>query len=75
MTSSGVPTTSGSPAPGTTHDAVGVLHDALEAVLGEQHGDAEVVHQALQRGQHLLGRTGIERRGGLVEHEHLRVRW
>ena len=73
MTSSGVPTTSGSPAPGTTHDAVGVLHDALEAVLGEQHGDAEVVHEPLQRGQDLFGRTGIERRGRLVEHEHLRV--
>ena len=30
------------------HDAVGVVHDTFEAVLGDQHGDAEVVHEAVR---------------------------
>ena len=54
--------------------AVGVLHDALEAVLGHDDGDAEVVHEARDRREHLFGAGGVERRGRLVEHEHLRVR-
>ena len=53
---------------------VGVLHDPLQPVLGDEHGDPQVVDQPGDRGQHLLGRGGVERRGGLVEHEHPRVR-
>ena len=41
---------------------VGVLHDALEAVLGEHHGDAEVVHEPGDRREHLLGRGRVQRR-------------
>ena len=52
------------------HDPVGVLHDPLEAVLGQQHGDAEVVHQAGERGEDVLGRGGVEGGGRLVEHQH-----
>ena len=33
----------------------------------------EVVHQPGERGQHLLGRGRVERRGRLVEHEQPRV--
>jgi hypothetical protein len=43
-------------------------------VLGQQHGDPQVVHQPVQRGEHLLGRARVQRRGGLVEHEHGGVR-
>ena len=53
---------------------VGVLHDPLEPVLGDQRGDAEVVDEPGDRGQHVLGRGRVERRGRLVEHEHLGVR-
>ena len=56
---------------GQVHDAVGVLHDALEPVLGHHHGDAEVVHEPRDRGEHLLGAGRVERRRGLVEHEDL----
>ena len=55
---------------GEEHHAVGVLHDALQAVLGDHDGDAEVVDEAGDRGEHLLGRGGIERGGRLVEHQH-----
>ena len=55
---------------GEVDDAVGVLHDPFEPVLGEHDGDAEVVHEPGDRGQHLLGRGRVERRGRLVEHEH-----
>ena len=55
-------------------DPVGVLDDALEAMLGEHDGDAEVVDEPGDRGEHLLGRGRVERRGGFVEHEHPRVR-
>ncbi len=58
---------------GQVDDAVGVLHDPFEAVFGEHDGDAEVVHQAGDRGEHLFGRGRVERGGGLVEHEHARV--
>ena len=56
------------------HHAVGVLQHPLEPVLGHQHGDAEVVHEAGHGGEHLLGRGRVERRGRLVEDEHPRVR-
>jgi hypothetical protein len=39
-------------------DGVGVVHHALEPVLGEQHGDAEVVHEASDRREHVLGAFG-----------------
>ena len=49
---------------------VGVVHDAFEPVLGDHDRRADVVHQAVQDRQHLLGRDGVEGRGGLVEHQH-----
>ena len=52
---------------------VGVLHDTLEAVLGQHHGHPEVVDEAGDGGQHLLGGGGVERRGGLVEDQDPRV--
>ena len=71
-TSAGSPCSS-VPSPRQVHDRIGVLHDALEAVFGHHHRDAEVVHEAGDRREHLFGRGGIEGGGGLVEHEHLRV--
>ena len=59
---------------GYDDDAVGVLHDALESVLGKQNGDAEVVHEALQCGEHFLSCGRVEGGGRLVEDEHPRVR-
>ena len=56
------------------HDEVGVLHDALKAMLGQHHGYPEVVHEAVKRCQHFFSRTRVESRCGLVEHEHLGVR-
>ena len=56
------------------HDAVGVLHDAFEPVLGDDDRRPEVVHEPRDRGEHLLGRGGVERRCRFVEHEHARVR-
>ena len=53
---------------------VGVLHDPFEAVLGHQHGEPEVVHEALHRRQDVLGCRGVERRGRLVQHQYARVR-
>jgi hypothetical protein len=58
---------------GQVDHPVGVLHHALEPVFGQHHRDAEVVHEAGHGGEHLLGRGGIERRGGLVENEHARM--
>ena len=54
-------------------DVVGVLHHPLEAVLGHHDRDPEVVHQPVDGGQHVLGGGGVERGGGLVEHEDARV--
>ena len=48
-------------------------NDPLEPVLGEQHRDADVVHEAGQGGQDLLGRGRVQRRGGLVEDEQAGV--
>ena len=56
------------------HDPVGVLHDALEPVLGDDDRRPEVVHEPRDRGEHLLGRGGVERGCRFVEHEHARVR-
>ena len=55
-------------------DGVGVVHHALEPVLGEQHGDAEVVHEASDGREHVLGRVRVERGRRFVEHERARVR-
>ena len=60
------------PSSRSTH-RVGVLHDPLEAVLGHHDGDAEVVDEAGDGGEHLLGGRRVERRGRLVEHEDARV--
>ena len=68
----GVPHLDASPA-AQQAGPVGERDDPLEAVLGQQHGDAEVAHQAGQRGEHLLGGGGVERGGGLVEDEQARV--
>ena len=45
------------------------LHDALEAVLGDEDGRALVVDEARERSQYLLRRDGIEGRRRLVEHK------
>ncbi len=68
------PRRAGRPVAGDEDHPVGVLHHPLEPVLGEDHGDAEVVHQALQGREDVLGGQRVERRGGLVEHQHARVR-
>ena len=47
--------------------------DPLEPVLGEQDGDAEVVDQAGERGEHVLSGGGVERGRRLVEDEQARV--
>ena len=52
---------------------VGVLHHPLEAVLAHHHGHAEVVHESLHSGQHLLGSTGIQRGSRLIQNEHAGV--
>ena len=54
-------------------DAVGVVHDPLEPVLGQHDRDPEVVHDAMERGQDLFCGNGIQRRRRLVEHEHPRA--
>ena len=50
------------------------MDDAFEAVLGDHDGHAEVVDEAGDRRQHVLGRGRVERRRRLVEHEHARMR-
>ncbi len=57
------------PVAGEVEDAVGVLDDPLQAVFGEEHGDAEVVDEPGDGGEHLLGGGRVERGGGLVEDE------
>ena len=59
-------------APVDEDDSVSVVHDALQPVLRQDHRDAEVVHDPVQGGEHLLGCDRVERRGRLVEHEDLR---
>ena len=58
---------------GDHQDLVGVLHHPLEPVLGHDHGDPQVVDQALQSGQDLLGCPGVQRGGGLIEDEDPRM--
>ncbi len=41
-------------------------------MFGEQHGEPEVVDEAGEDREHVLGRAGIERGGRLVEHEDAR---
>ena len=41
----------------------------LQPVLGEQHRDADVVDQAGERGEHVLGGGRVECGGRLVEHD------
>ena len=55
------------------HDGVGVLHHPFEPVLGHHDRDAEVVDEARDGRQHLLGRRRVERRGRFVEHQDPRV--
>ena len=50
--------------------AVGVLHHPLQPVLGQHHGDPEVVHQPRDGSQDFLGRGRIERRGRFVQHQN-----
>ena len=58
------------PPAGDEHGAVGERRGALEPVLGEHDGRAEVVVQSGERGEHVVGALRIELRRGLVEHEH-----
>ncbi len=58
---------------GQQEHLVGVLDDPLQPVFGQQHRGAEVVHQPLQHGEHLLGRARVERGRGFVQHQHLGV--
>ena len=58
---------------GQEHHPVGERDDPLEPVLGHQHRHPEVVHEPGERGQHLLGRSGIEGGRRLVEHQQSRV--
>ena len=59
---------------GDQADPVGEGHDPLEAVLREQDGQAEVVDEPGDGREHVLGGGRVERRGGLVQHQHARVR-
>ena len=57
-------------APAVEHDgAVGERRGALEAVLGEQDGGAEVGVEPRDRGEHVVGALRVELRRRLVEHE------
>ena len=72
-TSAGSPSTGGRPPPGssTTRSAYWTTRSsrcsAITTVV------PEVVHQPVQRGEHVLGRGRVERGGRLVEHQHPRV--
>ncbi len=54
-------------------DRVGVLHDPFQPVLRAHDRQPQVADQSGEGGQNVLGRLGIERRGGLVQHEHPRL--
>ena len=58
---------------GDQADPVRERHHPLQPVLGEQHRDAEVVHQPGDRGQHVLRGGRVEGRGRLVEHQQSRM--
>jgi hypothetical protein len=51
------------------HEPVRKWQDPLEAMLRHHDGQSEVVDEARQRAQHLLGRSRIERRCRFVEDE------
>ena len=74
MMSAGVAITGGRAGGGQQDDLVRVLDHPFQAVLGQQDRRAQVVHQALQDGEHLLGRGGIQGGGRLVQDQDLRVR-
>jgi hypothetical protein len=61
------------PVAGDDDDPVGVLHDAFQPVLGEQHRKPEVVHESMQDTEHVFGRTGIQSTGRFVEDEYARM--
>ena len=58
---------------GDEADPVGERDHALEPVLGEEHRQAEVVDQARDGREDLLGRRRVEGGGGLVEDQHAGV--
>ena len=55
-------------------EPVGERNHPLEPVLRDEDGDAEVVDQSGERGEHVLGGGRVERGGRLVEHQQPRVR-
>jgi hypothetical protein len=73
MICAGVPDLDRGAVPREVHDPVGEGDDALQAVLGQDDGQAEVMHEPVQRRQHLLGCRWVQRGGRLVQHEHGRV--
>jgi hypothetical protein len=56
------------------HGSVGEGRGALEPVLGQHDGRAEVVVEPHQRREHVVGTLGIELRRRFVEHQRLRSR-
>ena len=57
------------PPVGDDQHLVGVLDHPFEAVLGQDDGDAQVVHEALQGCEDLLGGARVQGRRRLVEDE------
>ena len=55
------------------HDRVGVVEHPLDPVLGHDDGDREVVDQARDRREHLLGAGRVESGRRLVEEDDPRV--
>jgi len=51
------------------HQAIRVLEHALQAMLGQHHGDVPLPVQAHQRAEEGVRRLGIQLRGGLVQHQ------
>ena len=51
--------------------AIGMGKDALEAVLGDDDGAAELAVDAAHRVEEVLGRDRVELARRLVEHEHV----
>lgn len=56
------------------HHMIGEFDDPFQTVLGHDHGDREIVHEAMYGGEYLLGRGGVQRAGRLVENENRRPR-
>ena len=59
---------------GDDDGAVGEGSGAFQSVLGEHDGGSEVVVEARERGEHVVGSLRIELRRGLVEHQRRRRR-